>query len=270
MKSNLNFVSIVFIAIAASISTTLLLGSLDFNNANAQNTTNTNNNKTSNIDAQMVYEQKSAALGNDVKNFVVLIPNEAHESTNQPKNQYPLANQAYLPQDITIGKGTSVTWFNGDADHDHIVKFQTPNHENLDTTDEFPFTGFATVTFNQTGKYSYFEDDVNDNDKDFVMSGTIDVIDSNDVPTKINNNNMPTPINTMGILMVPSKDIQSISSTLNDNGISNLGDYTFTDLRGGQKGTGPTQTIIIWGTENDNIDQVLSNIKDVTEGLPYS
>jgi hypothetical protein len=68
---------------------------------------------------------------------------------------------------------------------------------------------------------------------------------------------------------VPSKDFQSISSTLKNNGIITLGDYTFTDLRGGQKGTGPTQTIIVWGSENNNIDQSIGPIIEVTKGLPY-
>ena len=44
-----------------------------------------------------------------------LIPNEAHESTNQPNGQYPLANQPYLPQNAIINAGTVVTWFNGDV-----------------------------------------------------------------------------------------------------------------------------------------------------------
>jgi plastocyanin len=126
------------------------------NNSNANQ-----NNLASNLNAKSTYEQKSAVLGNDVKNFVILIPNEAHESTNQPKKQYPLANQPYIPQTITVNKGTSVTWLNGDAGHDHRIKFQTPNPQNIESTDKFSFPGFTTVTLNQTGKYSYFEDNVN-------------------------------------------------------------------------------------------------------------
>ncbi len=238
----------------------------------AQNTTSNNTNQSnliSNFNAQSIYEQKSAVLGNDVKHFVILIPNEAHESTNQPKKQYPLANQPYIPQNITINKGTSISWFNGDVGHKHVINFQTPNPENIGSTNKFSSLEYTTVIFNQTGKYSYFEDNVNNDDKNFVMKGTINVVDSNK-QTQINNNNAPRPINTMGILMVPSKDAQSISSTLKGNGISTLDDYTFTDLRGGQKGTGPTQTILVWGTDNDNIDQAISPIIDITKGLPYS
>ena len=83
--------------------------------SNAQTVSNNN----PHIDAKTIYEQKSAVLGNDIRHFVVLIPNEAHESLNQPKNQYPLANQAYIPQDITVNRGTSVTWLSGDVDQPH-------------------------------------------------------------------------------------------------------------------------------------------------------
>ena len=69
------------------------------------------------INASTVYETHSLIVGDNIKNLVVLIPNEAHESTNQPKNQYPLANQPYLPQNAVVNVGTSVIWFNGDVDH---------------------------------------------------------------------------------------------------------------------------------------------------------
>ena len=49
--------------------------------SNAQTVSNNN----PHIDAKTVYKQKSAVLGNDIRHFVVLLPNEAHESLNQPK-----------------------------------------------------------------------------------------------------------------------------------------------------------------------------------------
>jgi hypothetical protein len=47
--------------------------------------------------------------GTKVKNFSILIPSEANESTNQPKDQYPLIKQPYVPQNIVIPVGTAVT-----------------------------------------------------------------------------------------------------------------------------------------------------------------
>ena len=58
-----------------------------------------------------------------------------------------------------------------------------PNPENLRATNEFPFLGYVTVTFNQTGKYVYFEDNVNDQETSFVMRGTVNIVDSNQKTT---------------------------------------------------------------------------------------
>lgn len=233
----------------------------------------TNSNTSANLDSKTIYEHKEATVvDKNIKNFVVLIPNEGHESTNQDKNQYPLANQPYIPQNLVISKGTAVTWFNGDVDHDHIIKFESPNNQSLSATNTFEYLGYVTVDFNNTGKYSYFEDgDLND-DKSFMMKGSITVADStgNSTGSSQINNNSQSNIKTLGILMVPSKDLSTISSDLSNNGIHPLSNYTFTDLRGGQSGTGPTQSIILWGSESDAIDQIISPIVGITKDLPYS
>ena len=237
-------------------------------NIYAQSDSENNTSSSTTLDAETVYEQKNADLGNDIKNFVILIPNEAHESLKIP-DQLPLANQPYIPQTLTAAKGTSITWLNGDVDHDHAIKFKTPNPQNLAETDIFASGEYTTINFNQTGQYSYFEDNVNQEDEIFVMEGNINIVDS-DVKTQLNTNVSSPPINTAGILMVPSKDSQSIISTLESEGITTLSSYTFSDIRGGQKDTGPTQTILIWGTQSDNIDQALSPIIGVSNDLPYS
>ncbi len=238
--------------------------------AYAQNVTSNEGNL--DISASTIYEQKNAILGSNTKNFVILIPNEAHESM-KIEDQLPLANQPYIPQSITATSGTSITWLNGDVDHDHTIKFKTPNPQNIESTDTFASSEYITVNFNQTGQYSYFEDNVNQEDEEFVMEGTINIVANEDLPsttTSTNDSNSSQGLNTVGVLMVPSKDSQSISSTLEDNGLQILSDYTFTDLRGGQKDTGPTQTILVWGTDNSDIQQVLEPVIEVSNNLPYS
>jgi len=255
--------------------------SVGIENLSAQNSSDLNdldgfvNNNTSqtNQDAKNIYEDKSFALNKDVKNFVVLIPNEAHESTNQDEDQYPFLNQAYIPQDLTINKGTSVTWLNGDVDHDHVIKFQPGNPQNLVETDQFAFPEYTTIVFNQTGSYSYYEDNVNENDESFVMEGTINVVDSNtenQTTATANSNSIQNGESTMGVLMVPSQDFENIKSGLENSGIRVLSDYSFTDLRGGQEGTGPTQSILVWSSNINNIENAITPIVDLTNGLPYS
>ena len=67
----------------------------------------------SGIDATSVYETKSMDLGSNIKNLVILIPNEGHESQNigdQSADQR-LVNQPYIPQHVTVPLGTAITWF---------------------------------------------------------------------------------------------------------------------------------------------------------------
>lgn len=218
------------------------------------------------LDVEKVYDQKTLQFDNTVQNVVVLIPNEAHESINQKKSQWPLANAPYIPQNLIINKGTAVTWFNADVDHDHIIKFETPVNGNISETDTFPYLSHTTVIFDKEGQYPYFEDgDLND-DKSFKMTGTVRVVQSDDSGEI----RKQAPIKTVGFLMVPSKDSESIISSLTNGGNQVLGSHTFNDLRGGQKGTGPTQTIIVWGSDNGNVGQLLQPIVDITKGLPYS
>ncbi len=160
-------------------------------------------------------------------------------------------------------------WLNGDVDHDHAVKFRSPNPQNLESTDSFASGEYVTVNFNQTGQYSYFKDSVNQDDEAFVMEGNINIIDS-DAKTPFNSNISPQSNNTAWILMVPSKYSQSISSALEGEGVTTLSSDTFTDLRGGQKGTGPTQSILVWDTQSYNMEQSISPIISVSNGLPYS
>ena len=69
--------------------------------------------------------------------------------------------------------------------------------------------------------------------------------------------------------MVSSKDLQAHIATLKNNGITIPSDCAFTDLRGGQKGTGKTQAIFLWDPEKDNVDQALFPMIDGVKGLPY-
>src|SRR6185503_19300266 len=73
----------------------------------AVNETSANNQTTLNVED--VYNQKTLQFDDPVHNVVVLIPNEAHESVNQKKSQWPLANAPYSPQILIVTNGTAVT-----------------------------------------------------------------------------------------------------------------------------------------------------------------
>ena len=216
---------------------------------------------------------------------MILIPNEAHESLNQPEDQYPLVNQAYLPQNAIVNPGVVVIWFNGDVDHDHKVSLTSDrNPDNvLFDSDTFAFNEASRpILLNDTGTYNYYEANVNENDEDFVMRGNVTVISEANIDgstaTASSGNNganstTSSTINsgdTAGVLMVPTQDIENYVQDLKSKGFVIDSPYSFKDLRGGQKGTGDEQSLLVWSTSGIDLQQVISTLKRITPELPYS
>jgi plastocyanin len=229
------------------------------------------------IDASSVYDTKSMGLGNNIKNLVILIPNEGHESQNigdQSADQRHI-NQPYIPQSVTVPKGTTIIWFNGDADHDHKITL-TGQNSNLNNmtfdSDVFAFnTASQPVVMNDTGLFGYYEADVNNEDTDYVMNGTINVVDQSNSPTitTTGNNTDQTSANidTVGTLMVPTEDLTTYTSDLGNGGISVLSTHNFNDIRGGDP-----QTLITWGASSsgtNSLQNVFSHLEQITSTLPY-
>lgn len=234
--------------------------------------------QSSGIDASSIYETKSMDLGNNVKNLVILIPNEGHESQNigDQSTDQRLVNQPYIPQHVTVPLGTAITWFNGDVDHDHKITLvgQGSNLNNIifDSNDFAYNTVSQPVVMNNTGSFDYYQADVNNEDTDFVMNGTINVVDKSDNPnttTGISTDQQPNAnINTVGTLMVPTGDLPTYKSDLENGGFSVLSTYNFNDIR-----SGDPQTLIIWGTSSsgtNSLENVVSQLEQITPTLPYS
>ncbi|WP_458718919.1 hypothetical protein [Candidatus Nitrosocosmicus sp. R] len=105
------------------------------------------------------------------------------------------------------------------------------------------------------------------------MTGSIRVgnIQSPVTPSSSFTNSNSTNIDTVGVLMVPTQDIDSYIQRITDSGITVDNTYDFKDLRGGQKGTGDTQTLIVWTTANGkDLNETLSSLSVISAGLPYS
>jgi plastocyanin len=229
------------------------------------------------IDASSIYETKSMDLGNNVKNLVILIPNEGHESQNigDQSTDQRLVNQPYIPQSVTVPVGTAIMWFNGDVDHDHKITLvgQGSNLNNMIfDSDDFAYnTASQPVVMNNTGSFDYYQAGVNNEDTDFVMNGTINVVDKSDNPnttTGISTDEPNANINTVGTLMVPTEDLPTYTSDLENGGFSILSTYNFNDIR-----SGDPQTLIIWGTSSsgtNSLENVVSQLEQITPTLPYS
>jgi plastocyanin len=231
-----------------------------------------------------LYKNKSLVLPPNIRYLVILIPNEAHESLNQPKDQYPLANQAYLPQNTIVDSGVMVIWFNGDVDHDHKVSLTNDRNPDSVLFDSGPFEfneASRPIVLNDTGTYNYYESNVNENDEDFVMRGNVTIISEANLDgstTSISSghnsaNSTSAAVNngdTAGVLMVPTQDIGNYVQDLKSKGFAIDSTYNFKDLRGGQKGTGDEQALLVWSASGMDLSQVILALQDITPKLPYS
>ena len=228
-------------------------------------------------DASGIYETKSMDLGNNIKNLVILIPNEGHESQNvgDQSTDQRLVNQPYIPQSVTVPEGTVIMWFNGDVDHDHKITLvgQGSNVNNMIfDSDVFAYnTASQPVVMNNTGSFDYYQADVNNEDTDFVMNGTINVVGKSDNPNITTGSSTDQPsanIDTVGTLMVPTGDLPTYRSDLKNRGFSILSTYDFNDIRAGDP-----QTLIIWGTSSsgtNSLENIVSQLEQISPTLPYS
>jgi len=222
------------------------------------------------LDASHVVNNKTMQLGNNVKNLIILIPNEGHESPEMPE-EARLINQPYVPQHVVVNAGTNVIWFNGDVGHDHKITLIDENSNQVFESGQFEFNTLSKpLLLNDTGNFSYSESDVNQEDPSFVMEGTITAVNSEVPQSSITETNSSIGnYDTLTLLMVPAKDVEEHVSNLQNQGLNVVSQYTFKDLRGGQKGTGPEQTLLLLGSK-DGLNQLIPTLQSITSTLPYS
>jgi hypothetical protein len=68
--------------------------------------------------------------------------------------------------------------------------------------------------------------------------------------------------------MVPTEDLSTYTSDLENGGISVLSTHDFNDIRDGEP-----QTLITWGTSSsgaNTLQNVVSQLAEITPTLPYS
>ena len=185
--------------------------------------------------ASDLFETKSLKLSPNIKHLVILIPNEGHESQNagDSSSDQRLINQPYIPQRATVNPGTIIVWFNGDVDHDHQI----------------------TLT-----------NGANQDDPDYVMNGTIDVVSQQGPDANsITNTNAPGSADTSGALMVPASDVDTYAQDLKNNGFAVDSIQNFNDIRAGDE-----QVLLVWTTSGIDLDKVVSTLQRITQTLPYS
>ena len=217
--------------------------------------------------ASVIFNNKTLTVPNNVQNFVILIPNEAHESPELPKDQR-LINQPYVPQNLVIGPNTKILWFVGDVGHTRKVTLTDENSKKIFNAVLHFNSASKPLSLNQTGNFTYLESKANKEDPNFVMKGSITVHGNNTESGIAGIKNSKGDFGNMAVLMVPTRDIEKHDTTLMANNMDVISQYTFKDLRE-TGGGGANQTLLVLGS-NKPIDMVISTLKKITFTLPYS
>jgi plastocyanin len=232
------------------------------------------------IKASDIYQYYTMVLGKDIKNLVIVIPNEGHEDPTQPK-ELRVVNQPYLPQNAVVNVGTTVTWFSGDSGHQHSISLVDNNTKNV-ISESGPFNNFAAskpITFNNTGIFVYSGPSGDKAVPNYKMNGTVTVVDQ-PLPTSFNSNTTASSsspgtannFDTIVTLMVPANIRDKIVSALQGQGFGIDNQYPFMSLRGGGSTTGgdKNQVLIVLTSSGKNLNEVISALSNIVPTMPYT
>ena len=233
-------------------------------------------NQQPNIKASNIYHTHTMALGKNIKNLIIEIPNEGHEDPTQPK-ELRVVNQPYLPRNAIVNTGTTVTWFNADAGHKHQITLLNNKTQTV-VYESGLFDNFAAskpIKFNNTGAFAYSGPS---NDKavpNYKMNGTLTVINqqlSNSFNTTSSTPATSSNIDTVSTIIVPAMKLDKVSSDLRNQGFGIDNQYPFKSLRGGGGTTGgdKNQAMLVLTSSGKSLNQVISALNKVVPTMGYS
>ena len=235
------------------------------------------------INATDLYKTHNIVLGNNVKNLVILVPNEAHEPYSLKEQQ--LINQAFIPQNVRMNVGTTIVFFNADVGHDHrevIVNGLTGSRvfdtrifsydDNDDEDDKIPNSS-RNYTFNEIGDFSYYDTVFGKK----VMNGTIDVV-SNPLTqaTTMNNNDNDNSLtsyypqydfDTIGTFVVPTEMLNKYTRMFENQGLQIYDIHNFRNLMDKDNAE---QSLIVWTSNGHTLESVIEKLQKITPTLPYA
>jgi len=234
------------------------------------------------INATNLYKTHNMVLGNNVKNLVILVPNEAHEPYSLKEQQ--LINQAFIPQNVRMNVGTTIVFFNADVGHDHrevIVNgltgsraFDTRIFSYDDDEDDKLPNSSRNYTFNEIGDFSYYDTVFGKK----VMNGTIEVV-SNPLTqaTTINNNNDNNnsltsyypqyDFDTIGTFVVPTEMLNKYTRMFENQGLQIYDIHNFRNLMDKDDAE---HSLIVWTSNGHTLESVVEKLQKITPTLPYA
>jgi plastocyanin len=269
MKTNFDKIIIVFTVL--TIASFLHFSSITSIVFAQENNIGSGNNQP-NINAASLFNTKTMVLGHNVKNLVILIPDEGHHGPNEA-NEARFLEQQFVPENAVINPGTTVSWFSGDVGHERTVnvKDATGSSVLFSTGVITDSQASKTYTFNTPGTYNYEAM----GDDGVIMKGTVTVKSIESPVTTAaaataGGGGVGGAIDTVGVMMVPTQDLGTYVQDVKNAGLTVDSTYDFKDLRGGQKGTGDVQTLLVWTSGGKDLSTVIPSLREISLGLPYS
>ena len=240
------------------------------------------------INATNLYKTHNMILGNNVKNLVILVPNEAHEPYSLKEQQ--LINQAFIPQNVRMNVGTTIVFFNADVGHDHrevITKGLTGSRVfdtrifsydvDDDEDDKIPNSS-RNYTFNEIGDFSYYDTVFGKK----VMNGTIEVVSNpltqattTTTTTIMNNNNNDNSLtsyypqydfDTIGAFVVPTEMLNKYTTSFENQDLQIYDIHNFRNLMDKDNAK---HSLIVWTSNGHTLKSVIDKLQKITPTLPY-
>jgi plastocyanin len=237
------------------------------------------------INATNLYKTHNMLLGNNVKNLVILVPNEAHEPYSLKEQQ--LINQAFIPKNVRMNVGTTIVFFNADVGHDHrevITKGLTGSrvfdtrifsYDDADDEDDKLPNSSHNYTFNEIGDFSYYDTVFGKK----VMNGTIEV-GSNPLTqaATMNNNNVDNnnpltsyypqyDFDTIGTFVVPTEMLDKYTRMFENQGLQIYDIHNFRNLMDKDDAE---QSLIVWTSNGQTLKSIIEKLQKITPTLPYA
>ena len=215
------------------------------------------------INATNVFDTGQMVLPGNVKHLMILIPDEAHHGPGEEDESRFIA-QPFVPQNVVINPGTQVIWFNGDVGHEHNIVVTDESNSPVFESGEFTeLQASRPFMFNNTGNFDYA--DTVEYEEGFVMTGDIIVNGQGSGGQVISSSSF----DTVGALMVPSMMVQDVTDEMRNVGFAINSMHNFKDLRGRQEDTGDEQVLVVWTAAGKSLEDVTSQLGEISEGLPY-
>jgi plastocyanin len=215
--------------------------------------------------AGSIFQNKSLVIPPNIKQLVILIPNEGHHGPGEEDEARFIADP-FVPQNFVASPGTRIIWYNSDVGHEHnIVVRDASSNNQIFRTGAFPeLEASRSVSLNNTGNYRYA--DTVEYEEGFIMTGNITIVDQvNNVATT------SAGFDTIGALMVPLEDRQSIVASLRSAGFGINSMHNFQDLRSEEEEeNGDQQTLLVWTANGMEMSEITSTLQQISEDLPYA